>query len=192
MSSESNEQQAIHAHNHTLPDVCIVLSENQPLLPPPSPTTSNMDLIDDPHLPPWNTNITDDPEYADIIKQAERAIEGGVLPVRIAAGSSGSYFVRNLEGVRTCALATRKSPALSIPRRKPSEYSNRKTKNRTVDSIQNGPNGELSRLLQERAILVFLGYRKRSALAASDVVASFLTKATCPRLVLVSSIQNFA
>ena len=101
MSSESSEQQAIHAHNHTLPDVCIVLSENQPLLPPPSPTTSNMDLIDDPHLPPWNTNITDDPEYAEIIKQAERAIEGGILPVRIAAGSSGSYFVRNLEGVRT-------------------------------------------------------------------------------------------
>jgi hypothetical protein len=47
----------------------------------------------------WNTHVIEDNEYAEILKQAERAIEGGVLPVRIAAGSSGSYFVRNLEGV---------------------------------------------------------------------------------------------
>jgi hypothetical protein len=57
-----------------------------------------MELSDNHTLTPWNTNINDN-EYADIIKQAERAIEGGILPVRIAAGSSGSYFVRNLEGV---------------------------------------------------------------------------------------------
>jgi hypothetical protein len=90
-----------HAVNsNILPDVCIVTSENQPLLTPSTPTTPNMELSDNHHLPPWNSNITDDPEYADVIKQAERAIEGGILPVRIAAGSSGSYFVRNLEGVR--------------------------------------------------------------------------------------------
>ncbi|CAM4769620.1 unnamed protein product [Rotaria magnacalcarata] len=57
-----------------------------------------MDAADNLHLPPWNTNIIDDPDYADVVRQAERAIEGGILPVRIAAGSSGSYFVRNLEG----------------------------------------------------------------------------------------------
>lgn len=104
MNSDTGDYPTIHTNNHILPDVCIVTSENQPLLPPSTPTTPNMDLIDDPHLPPWNTNILDDHEYADVIKQAERAIEGGILPVRIAAGSSGSYFVRNLEGVCTISF----------------------------------------------------------------------------------------
>ncbi|CAF1178251.1 unnamed protein product [Adineta steineri] len=98
MNSDVDEHTVINVTNNTLPDVCIVSSENQPLLPPSSPGTPNMELADNPHLPPWNTNITDDPEYAEVIKQAERAIEGSILPVRIAAGSSGSYFVRNLEG----------------------------------------------------------------------------------------------
>ena len=49
----------------------------------------------------WSPNVIDDDDnYAEVIRQAERAIEGGILPIRIAAGSSGSYFVRNLEGVR--------------------------------------------------------------------------------------------
>jgi hypothetical protein len=100
MNSDTGEYSAVvNVNNNILPDVCIVTSENQPLLPPSTPTTPNMDSADDPHLPPWNTHITDDFEYADVVKQAERAIEGGILPVRIAAGSSGSYFVRNLEGV---------------------------------------------------------------------------------------------
>ena len=99
MNSDTGEHPVINLNSTILPDVCIVTSENQPLLPPSTPTTPNMELSDDPHLPPWNTNITDDLEYADVIKQAERAIEGGLLPVRIAAGSSGSYFVRSLEGV---------------------------------------------------------------------------------------------
>jgi phosphatidylinositol 4-kinase type 2 len=98
MNSDTDEHSVINVNTNILPDVCIVTSENQPLLPPSTPTTPNMELTDNPHLPPWNTGITDDPEYADVIKQAERAIEGGILPVRIAAGSSGSYFVRNLEG----------------------------------------------------------------------------------------------
>jgi hypothetical protein len=103
MSSDTADQQGIPTScNTSLPDVCIITSENQPLLPPSTPTTPNMELVDNPHSPPWNTNITDDYEYADIIKQSERAIEGGILPVRIPAGSSGSYFVRNLEGVSDC------------------------------------------------------------------------------------------
>jgi hypothetical protein len=99
MNSDTGEHLVINLNSNTLPDVCIINSENQPLLPPSTPTTPNMDFSDDPHLPPWNTSINDDLEYADFIKQAERAIEGGILPARIAAGSSGSYFVRNLEGV---------------------------------------------------------------------------------------------
>ena len=100
MNSDSGDHLNTHVNNHILPDVCIITNENQPLLPPPSPTTPNMELVDNPHLPPWNTNLTDDPEYIEVIKQSERAIEGGILPVRIPAGSSGSYFVRNLEGVK--------------------------------------------------------------------------------------------
>lgn len=99
MNSDAGDYPVFHSNSNTLPDVCIVTSENQPLLPPSSPSSPNMELVDNPHLPPWNMNITDDPEYADVIRQAERAIEGAILPVRIAAGSSGSYFVRNLEGV---------------------------------------------------------------------------------------------
>ncbi|CAF0829835.1 unnamed protein product [Rotaria sp. Silwood1] len=97
MNSNTGEHPVINVNSYTLPDVCIVTSENQPLLLPSTPTSPHMDIVDNPHLPPWNTNITDDPEYADVIRQAERAIEGGILPARIAAGSSGSYFVRNLE-----------------------------------------------------------------------------------------------
>jgi hypothetical protein len=99
MNSDTGEHLVFSLNSNILPDVCIITSENQPLLPPSTPTTPNMDLSEDPHLPPWNICITDDLEYADVIKQAERAIEGGILPMRIAAGSSGSYFVRNLEGV---------------------------------------------------------------------------------------------
>ena len=101
MNSNTGDFPVFNANSNTLPDVCIVTSENQPLLLPSTPPTPPMELMDNPHLPPWNINITDDPEYADVIKQAERAIEGGILPIRIAAGSSGSYFVRNLEGVMT-------------------------------------------------------------------------------------------
>lgn len=47
----------------------------------------------------WSTQISDDPEFARILDEAEEAIEKGALPVRISAGSSGSYFVRNIENV---------------------------------------------------------------------------------------------
>nr|XP_028600863.1 phosphatidylinositol 4-kinase type 2-beta-like isoform X3 [Podarcis muralis] len=36
----------------------------------------------------------DDPEFAEIMQQAEQAIESGVFPERISQGSSGSYFVQ--------------------------------------------------------------------------------------------------
>jgi len=40
----------------------------------------------------------DDPNFADLIRQAEMAIDCGVLPERIYQGSSGSYFVKNASG----------------------------------------------------------------------------------------------
>lgn len=42
---------------------------------------------------------TDDPEFTEIIRLAEVAIDNGILPERIYQGSSGSYFVKNPAGV---------------------------------------------------------------------------------------------
>lgn len=40
----------------------------------------------------------DDPQFTEVIRQAEYAIESGIYPVRIYQGSSGSYFVKNCDG----------------------------------------------------------------------------------------------
>lgn len=40
-----------------------------------------------------------DPEFTELIRQAEVAADQGVFPQRIYQGSSGSYFVKNIEGV---------------------------------------------------------------------------------------------
>ena len=44
-------------------------------------------------------NEFDDPDYSQVVRGAENAIEAGVLPEMIYQGSSGSYFVKNMEGV---------------------------------------------------------------------------------------------
>ncbi|XP_069487966.1 phosphatidylinositol 4-kinase type 2-beta isoform X2 [Ambystoma mexicanum] len=43
-------------------------------------------------------SFSDDLEFAEIIQQAEQALECGVLPERITQGSSGSYFVKDPQG----------------------------------------------------------------------------------------------
>ena len=51
----------------------------------------------------------DEPEYSQVVRDAENAIDSGVYPERIYQGSSGSYFVKNLDGVRMryeCLLET--------------------------------------------------------------------------------------
>lgn len=37
----------------------------------------------------------DDPNFSDLVYQAEIAIDAGIYPDRIYQGSSGSYFVKN-------------------------------------------------------------------------------------------------
>jgi hypothetical protein len=37
-------------------------------------------------------------EFVKIFKSVEDAIQAGIYPIRIAKGSSGSYFCRNSEG----------------------------------------------------------------------------------------------
>ena len=40
-------------------------------------------------------HFPDDREFQEVVRQAERAIDQGVYPSRIAQGSSGSYFVKD-------------------------------------------------------------------------------------------------
>jgi phosphatidylinositol 4-kinase type 2 len=47
-----------------------------------------------------DNNFEDDPEFNNIIHEAETAIEEGVYPQRISQGSSGSYFVFDSTGQR--------------------------------------------------------------------------------------------
>jgi len=48
----------------------------------------------------FENNFPDDPVYQDMIRDAEAAIEEGFLPQRIYQGSSGSYFVKDINRVR--------------------------------------------------------------------------------------------
>ena len=54
----------------------------------------------------------DDPQFNELINQAHVAIDAGILPERIYQGSSGSYFVRNPQGVSLFHYSfNRKTPA---------------------------------------------------------------------------------
>ena len=46
-----------------------------------------------------NNDFPEDPSFSGVVRQGEQAIETGIYPQRIKQGSSGSYFVKNLEGV---------------------------------------------------------------------------------------------
>ncbi|XP_069467666.1 phosphatidylinositol 4-kinase type 2-alpha isoform X2 [Ambystoma mexicanum] len=43
-------------------------------------------------------DFPEDPEFADVVRRAEAAIERGIFPERIYQGSSGSYFVKDPQG----------------------------------------------------------------------------------------------
>uniref|UniRef100_A0A667YW94 Phosphatidylinositol 4-kinase type 2 n=1 Tax=Myripristis murdjan TaxID=586833 RepID=A0A667YW94_9TELE len=47
---------------------------------------------------PHRNEFPEDPEFREIIRKAERAIEEGIYPERIYQGSSGSYFVKDSQG----------------------------------------------------------------------------------------------
>lgn len=49
---------------------------------------------------PHRNDLSEDPEFREIIRKAERAIDEGIYPERIYQGSSGSYFVKDSQGVR--------------------------------------------------------------------------------------------
>lgn len=56
----------------------------------------------------WFVSIwLDDPQFNELVSQAEMAIEHGIYPERIYQGSSGSYFVKNTAGVSDQFLLTK-------------------------------------------------------------------------------------
>ena len=67
-------------------------SEQRPLLG----RSRNMDSMSDYE---YGSNSIDEPEFAALVRAAEQAIDHGVYPERIYQGSSGSYFVKNKDGV---------------------------------------------------------------------------------------------
>lgn len=44
-------------------------------------------------------DFPEDPEFAEVVRRAELASERGIFPERISQGSSGSYFVKDPQGV---------------------------------------------------------------------------------------------
>jgi len=83
-----------------LPEVRVATSprrtnrENLPLLSRVQRSTDYEDIDDNESL---NT-FPDDPNFTEVIRTAETAIDNGIYPQRIYQGSSGSYFVKNSEG----------------------------------------------------------------------------------------------
>uniref|UniRef100_A0A3P8T1Q3 Phosphatidylinositol 4-kinase type 2 n=1 Tax=Amphiprion percula TaxID=161767 RepID=A0A3P8T1Q3_AMPPE len=55
---------------------------------------------------PHRNEFPEDPEFREIIRKAERAIDEGIYPERIYQGSSGSYFVKDSQGVVYLASET--------------------------------------------------------------------------------------
>lgn len=61
----------------------------------------------------FNRNFfPEDPEFQQVIREAEEAIEHGIYPERIRQGSSGSYFVKNRNGVSLVDLIGVISPVI--------------------------------------------------------------------------------
>ena len=73
-------------------------SEQRPLL---GRSRSRMDSHSDSE---YQGNHFDDTEFTGIIHSAEQAIDVGILPERIYQGSSGSYFVKDKDGVSFLSL----------------------------------------------------------------------------------------
>jgi len=93
----------------SLPDVALLTVAPAPCSPPISPRSpadrERAPLLvrpGDSH--PENAadynSFPDDVEYSSLLNEAEQAIEHGIYPQRIKQGSSGSYFVKNHNGVR--------------------------------------------------------------------------------------------
>ncbi|XP_011142223.1 phosphatidylinositol 4-kinase type 2-alpha [Harpegnathos saltator] len=99
--SQSDNHQPIAVATDLLPDVEFIpgLSNDQTL----AIDSSGIDRESQPLLGRLELDVTfnrfsDDPQFSELVWQAECAIDNGVYPERIYQGSSGSYFVKNPAG----------------------------------------------------------------------------------------------
>ena len=99
-----------------LPDValltdCVALAPCSPPISPRSPADRERTplLVHAGDTNPENNadynNFPDDVEYSNMLNEAEQAIEHGISPQRISQGSSGSYLVKNRDGVSLCVVS---------------------------------------------------------------------------------------
>jgi len=93
-----------------LPDValltdCVALTPRSPPISPKCPVDRERTPLlvhagdSHPETSADYNNFPDDAEYSGLLTEAEHAIEHGISPQRISQGSSGSYFVKNRDGV---------------------------------------------------------------------------------------------
>lgn len=69
------------------------MSEQRPLIGAATTTSDSVGFVSN------EQNDFEDASYARVIREAERAIDNGILPQMIYQGSSGSYFVKDTERV---------------------------------------------------------------------------------------------
>merc|ERR1719470_593014 len=93
-----------HSEDALIPDVAVSQNnrrgrgrENTPLIGQSrrGRVRSEYEDLDEEMFNSW----PNDPEFTELIREAELAVDNGVFPQRIYQGSSGSYFVKNREGV---------------------------------------------------------------------------------------------
>ncbi|XP_054262513.1 phosphatidylinositol 4-kinase type 2-alpha isoform X1 [Macrosteles quadrilineatus] len=86
------------AEQSILPDVAFAPgSSNSGTIDSPRTNRENQPLLGRSDSESCN-NFPDDPAFTEHLRQAEIAIDNGILPERIYQGSSGSYFVKNPSG----------------------------------------------------------------------------------------------
>ena len=88
------------------PDVTFVPSVENSAVHPGSPRRGRGNRESTPLLgrPDFEFSLEEnrfpeDPDYSNVVHEAEVAVDNGIFPQRIYQGSSGSYFVKNTEGV---------------------------------------------------------------------------------------------
>lgn len=102
--SESSEQDTQERLLEELPDVTFASSAESPLRS--RSIRENTPLLARPDYEIDVVNFfPEDSDYSHIVHESEDAIDHGILPQRIYQGSSGSYFVKNREGV-SCQVYT--------------------------------------------------------------------------------------
>lgn len=92
------------ARHPIVPGVVVRIPQCVPAPSPPGSPTDREErqpLLERSHHRDKNC-FPDEPEFAEVVRRAERAIGRGIFPERIYQGSSGSYFVKDEQEVRWC------------------------------------------------------------------------------------------